>query len=178
MGNVEILLKEYETLRSESLLAIQNRTSILTFGIATLGAMFSFALGAQKSVGSETLASLSLIFVVPVSAWLITSIWLGEYERMHRAGRFISKLEKRINEMANAELLTWEHTIRQGQLHMALPYYHTVILILLLGGAGMIVGLATIAWPIKVRLIIGFIGMAFHGILYMWLFKRMKRARD
>jgi hypothetical protein len=41
MDKEEILLKEYDSLRAEVLNAIANRNSILTFGLATIGVLFT-----------------------------------------------------------------------------------------------------------------------------------------
>ena len=47
MDAIEIMLKEYETLRQEVLAAMSNRNSILSFGLATIGAIFTASIAAD-----------------------------------------------------------------------------------------------------------------------------------
>ena len=59
--------------------------------------------------------------------------WLGEYERMQRAGAFIVNLEKRINSIAGEELLTWETNLHKGKKHMKYHYHSTLLFFSVVG---------------------------------------------
>jgi fatty acid desaturase len=138
MDKEEILLKEYESLRAEILNAMANRNTILTFGLATIGILFTGAV----SLTPSNLPVIILMIVVPLVCAYISMIWVGEYKRMQRAGAFIVGIEKKINEMAGDELLTWETFLRKNNdRHRKFPYYSTIIFLVLTGMISYFVGL-------------------------------------
>jgi len=63
-------------------------------------------------------------------------IWLGEYNRSQRAGRWIARLEVKINERVGFEAVGWEKRGSNGasqsgdQGHMSYPYRATILLLL------------------------------------------------
>jgi len=47
MEKTDVMLKEYETLRQEILTAMGSRNSVLSFGLATIGAILTASLATQ-----------------------------------------------------------------------------------------------------------------------------------
>jgi hypothetical protein len=162
MTNVEILLKEYDTVREESLTTITVRSGILAFGLATT--VGAFAVLTLLPVNSEVpersglpnFVRMVTVIGIPAITTGVLWMWFGEYQRMQRAGRFVAELEQRINQAAGADLLTFESHLRaqpastEGSKatgcnkHLRYPYYATIVLLTTLGlgsaAAGLIYG--------------------------------------
>ena len=107
--NDQVLLEEYKSIRAEVTTSIQAQISILAFGAATIG--FSFAAASQTS--NEKFRDMFLLVLVPLVCYLILIVWFGEVVRMMRAGTFLMRLEKRLDEDFGFGALTWESTIFQ-----------------------------------------------------------------
>jgi hypothetical protein len=97
MDRVEVLLKEYETLRQESLDSNNNRSQIVSFGLGTIGLLAASVLASERASASLPLLLMVFSGAIPIISILVLYSWLGEVERMMRAGRFMSELERRIN---------------------------------------------------------------------------------
>lgn len=139
---IEVLLNEYNALRSEILTAMGARNSILSFGLATVGALVT-VVGAIIATAREDLylfPSIVLMLIVPFICIFVLYIWLGEYQRMHRAGKHIIKLEARINEISKCDLLTWETQLTRNKLHMKYPYNTTILLLIVLAVVSFVCG--------------------------------------
>lgn len=141
MDAVELLLEEYKALRQEVVAAMSNRIATLTFGLASIGAILAASILTTKS---GVLPGVMLALLVPTIAILVLFMWLGEYERMQRAGTFLMEIEARINREEQRRLLTWESHLRFTGSHMKSPYKATVSLLLLIGLISSIVGLINI----------------------------------
>lgn len=146
MDPVEIMLEEYKTLRQESLNAMSNRNIILSFGLASISAVFTGSIIAHASTSdihsSILILRFAFILVIPAISCIVLLMWLGEYERMQRAGKFLAKLELKINTEASRELLSWEKYLRERKLHMKYPYYATVVLLTGISGISLVLGWA------------------------------------
>jgi hypothetical protein len=105
---IQILLKEYETLRAEVVQRFNHRFHFLTI-IGGLGAFIFFKADkiSYLQISAVVLAAISVIVV-----WF----WIGDV--IARCSRRISELERKINEIAGEDLLMWE-TIQldQGIFH-------------------------------------------------------------
>jgi hypothetical protein len=143
MNSVEILIKEYETLRSEILTSMSNRISILSFGLATIGAIFTASMAVFITSNNVILPSMILSLAIPLTSNFVLIMWLGEYQRMQRAGQFLVGLEKRINDEASKQLLSWETSHR----HMKYPYNTTVMLLLAISIISYIIGIVNLPIP-------------------------------
>jgi hypothetical protein len=146
MEAVEIMLKEYETLRQESLTAANSRTLTLQFGLAIIGGIIAATTASDKVVAQPFITSIVLIFVVPSISMLILLIWLGEHQRIQRAGLHLTYLERRINQDASKKLLTWENNLRKDPpkpsiQHMQYPYRAVVGLVTLVAISSFMIGL-------------------------------------
>lgn len=104
-----MLLEEYKAVRDEVTTSMNSQISILAFGSATLG--FSFAAAAQTS--DQNFREMFLLVLVPLLCYLILTVWFAEVMRMLRAGTFLMRLEKRLDEQFGFGALSWESTIFQ-----------------------------------------------------------------
>ncbi|HEX2087254.1 MAG TPA: hypothetical protein VHF89_16345 [Solirubrobacteraceae bacterium] len=134
------MLAEYESLRTESQQAIQNRVSVTNF---TFGALAVVIAGLLSSNVSEVLAGIVGMVFVPQIAKAGLLIWLGEYNRSQRAGRWIADLEKRMNELVQHDAVGWERRLqaqRGSSGHMSYPYVANAVITIGMGWAGGVVG--------------------------------------
>jgi hypothetical protein len=116
----ETVLKQYELIRAEVTTSLQVQQQILGFGIATVGLLAGAAfVGKADSHRSEL-----LIVFVPLVAYLAVTIWFSEVMRMLRAGAFMLRLEKRLDDCDDGSL-NWEYTVARGRLRYPLwkPYF-------------------------------------------------------
>ena len=177
MDAIEIMLKEYETLRQESLNSMHNRNTILSFGLAAIGAIFAGSIIAYSTDTYSLIPSLALIIVIPLISSFILLIWLGEYERMQRAGRFLVGIEHRINKEFSKELLTWETRLRERRVHMRYPYYATVGLLIGISGILFGIGLVTADFSATLMRSVTIAGVIVHLGLYLFVTFRVSKLR-
>jgi hypothetical protein len=126
---ITIVMDEYRALRAEVIRTKASRIAILNLGFATLG-VFVLAtaqlLGASGLIGrvSEPAPGASntflpfcmLAFILPGWCILLLVLSTAEEERMRRVGRYLSRLEGKVNAMARRGLLGWEHwLVHDGQ---------------------------------------------------------------
>jgi predicted MFS family arabinose efflux permease len=149
MDRAEVLLKEYETLRQESLDSINNRSQIVSFGLGTLGILTAGVFASDLALKSFPLLVLVFSMGIPTISVLVLYSWLGEVERMMRAGRFMVDLEARINAEISPgnPALTWERWLRSESTQMRYPYVVVLALFLGIAIAAPFVGLAVAAVP-------------------------------
>ena len=117
--NDQVLLEEYKTIRAEVTGSITAQISILAFGAATIG--FSFAAASQTS--NDQFRDMFLLVLVPLLCYLIVIVWFAEVMRMARAGAFLMRLEKRLDEQFGYGALTWESTIFQARCRSGLSAF-------------------------------------------------------
>lgn len=177
MKPVEILLKEYETLRQEILTAMSNRISILSFGLASIGAIFTASI-AIYSTNNALLSGLALTLAIPAISIFILFIWLGEYQRMQRAGKFLAGLEKRINEKATMKLLSWETDLRAKHTHMKYPYNSTVMLLLVISTISFIIGSINLSIPTPNNWTLLVLGLIGHISIYFYTLAKISKMQD
>lgn len=134
---LEILLAEYNSLRSESLAAINNKLKVLTIGFAGLSVFVGSALSGDLETPTFLLITLG---IVPVLAKALLFIWLGEHRRMLRAGGGVQSLEYKINEIAGEALITWEQWLHDSKSHGRLPYLTTIGLLQSASTASILIG--------------------------------------
>lgn len=177
MDSIEIMLKEYETLRQEILAAFNNRNSILSFGLAIIGAIFTASIATFTGSTSSLLSSLVLVLAVPTISIFVLLMWLGEYQRMQRAGKFLVDLERRINEEASKELLTWETHLRAQRRHMKYPYNTTVMLLTVISVISLIIGLVTLGLSTSLTWILAVAGVILHLAVYGYAVSSISKLR-
>jgi hypothetical protein len=119
------LAREYETLRQESLASIGHRLQILSFGVAALGLLSGGASVASASKATPVSVGI-LSFAIPIVLVLVLFIWMGEFERMVRAGNYIVRIEARVNKGLGQPVLGWETWLRTKQAQMGYPYARSI----------------------------------------------------
>jgi hypothetical protein len=111
---LDVVMHEYDAIRSEVDHSLSNQVSILSFGAATVGLLVAAA-GTLWS-DAELLAGLLLLLVVPTACFLTLAIHAGELVRLMRAGLFLHDLENWVNkalwpgkpEVKPVRVLRWE----------------------------------------------------------------------
>jgi hypothetical protein len=134
---VQALLAEYNSLRQESLTSINNRITIANF---TFGAVAVILAGLIAQARPNLVTGLVSLFFVPQVSKTGLLIWLGEYNRSQRAGRWLKDVERRINDTLGRPAMTWEGALLSQGVHMGYPYLATVLLLLGAGWAGSVIG--------------------------------------
>lgn len=116
---IDLLLKEYDSLRSEILTRCNSRFAIL----GLIGGTLAYA-GSQTKVPwylqwtpeyGQILFAVSLLIVAFL---LIAVVWWRLGQLINRCSMRIAEIEKKINQLAGQELLCWESRVaRQGLFH-------------------------------------------------------------
>lgn len=143
MDKTEALLKEYETLRQESLDSMNNRSQVVSFGLGSVGLLAAGVFASDRALQAAGLLVLVFSAAVPIISILVLYVWLGEVERMIRAGRFMVDLEGRINTELDptTPTLTWEGWLRSAGTQMHYPYIVVIALFLSIAVGSPLVGL-------------------------------------
>ncbi len=147
---IDAALEEYRSLRDESLQAIDRQVRVLALGTTVSGVVLG--LGVKAGTSSSTAAVL-LVGFAPLLALFVCVLWIGEMERMVRAGAQIASIERRVSERIDQEdpPMSWESSLRLDEpgRRRILTVYRAIFAILVL--------LAAIAS------ILGDIGVAQHS---------------
>ena len=170
----EILLKEYEALRAEILVAMTSRNTILSYGLAVIGVLYSGVAAMAVAKIDSILPSIVLMLVVPSVCLFSLFIWLGEYQRMHRAGEHIINLEERIRDEQGQKILTWESNLREQKKHMRYPYDTTILMLVLMSLFSIIIGFYLMKDREVWMLVIGIIPLV---VIYTYSISRMSELR-
>jgi|GEM_PF-2586991 len=120
MDYFTLAMQEYNALRTEINNAMTNQQSILNYGVASIGIIFAFTASNWQEV---VIVDLILLVLIPLIALLVCTIWLGEVNRIARAGKFLVAKEKVINDLflednkdskvfTGKEPLIWENYLR------------------------------------------------------------------
>lgn len=111
----EIILEEWKSLRDESIRSMTHRNTIISFGIGALGALFFTGANFYNnpSLVSKFLSFGIFYYLIPFLSVMTVVLWLGEAERMSRAGARMKSLEEKINNIYNDEVLGWETYLRK-----------------------------------------------------------------
>ena len=104
---IDILLKEYETLREEIIQRINNRFSFLTYA----GAVGAYALFA---VQTTTTFQTAVLFV---TTGFLLLLWHRFGVLVARCSDRIAEIETEVNRLSGAELLQWENRHKHSIFH-------------------------------------------------------------
>ena len=105
---IEILLKEYDTLRTEMNERFRQRFQFVTI----FGAVGAFALFTKQDFIGYQKVCLALTPIVLCTVWF----WIGHL--IAKASRRIAQIETEINSLAKTKLLCWEtEQVKHGLLH-------------------------------------------------------------
>ena len=175
MNTKEILIKEYEALRAEILIAMTSRNTILSYGLAVIGVLYSAVAAMAVAKVDTLLPSIVLMLVVPCVCIFSLFIWLGEYQRMHRAAGHIIKLESKILTDDGDRILTWETNLREQKKHMRYPYDTTILMLVIISAFSQITGYYLLEnkqfWLLLV-------GMTPLVVVYVYSISRMTELRN
>lgn len=180
---VDVLMVEYESLREESIAAIEHRMTATNFTFAALAVIIAGLLSARIDV---RLVGVTLVFFVPQLAKAGLLVWLGEYKRSQRAGQHISTIEARVNDLLGLQVLTWEGRLTKDKTHMDYPYRAVMLLLLGTGYAGGLMGLGILfervgwlpdpGWWI-VLVLLGLVAVAWEVWFYGYFIRLWREAR-
>ena len=135
---LQAMLAEYAALREESLQAIQHRIMVMNFTFGALSVVIAGLVGRRVP---DLMSGLIALLFVPQMAKAGLLIWLGEYNRSQRAGRWLTRLEAKINDLLESpDAMGWESALASRGTHMAYPYVATTVIVLGTGYAGSILG--------------------------------------
>lgn len=170
MDWVAVALEEYKSLRQETLAAVERQHSILRFGFAGVGALIGFG---TQILDDKLLAALLFLLLTPTAIVFIVVLWLGEIERMERAGAYIAGLERIVSRcFPNSDVgpLRWETWLREeGQrASPRLSGSHLAYFALfgLLGGTSLAIGFSVL---VSERVsVIYFLPFAVCDALLLW----------
>lgn len=175
MNTNEILIKEYEALRAEILLAMTSRNTILSYGLAVIGVLYSGVAAMAVAKVDTLLPSIVLMLVVPSVCLFSLFIWLGEYQRMHRAAGHIINLEGKILCNEGKKILTWETNLRENKKHMRYPYDTTILMLVLISVFSQVTGYYLIN---DVGIWILIVSLAPLIVVYIYAISRMTELRN
>lgn len=178
MNKEEVLFKEYDTLRAEILTAMTNRNTILTFGLATIGVLYTGAAALTRSSDYSNLTVLILTLIAPLICTFISMIWLGEYERMRRASKFLINVERRINEMVGDRVLTWETSLYENKKHMKYPYNSIIMFLTVLSMFSYTIGLYLFDGSRPLKITLSILGLGIIIGFCFRMFKKLKKCLD
>jgi Zn-dependent protease with chaperone function len=110
---VTLSVEQYRTVRQEEFAALQSQISTLRYGIT--GCVVLIGIAAQQHADKYLGWAISLA-LVPLVVLFSAVIWMGEYERMARAGHFVAILEGQLNTRLGDgwRPLRWESWLREG----------------------------------------------------------------
>lgn len=130
MKPVEVMLKEYETLRKEQAMALNHGYQLVCYGLVALAFMGA---GTFTIAGEEAFAGLvsaTLCYALPLLASLILLLWVGQLDRRRRVRDYLATLEIDINDTLGKDALVWENYVNH---HRPLKYPDLTVMVLLLG---------------------------------------------
>jgi Zn-dependent protease with chaperone function len=113
-AEVGLSVEEYRSVRQEEIVAMQSQISTLRYGVT--GSVVLIGIAAQQHADKYLGWAISLA-LVPLVLLFSAVIWMGEYERMARAGHYVAILERRLNDRLGESRwrpLTWESWLREG----------------------------------------------------------------
>ena len=122
MENSDIILKEYDAVKTEIADSIKTRNQILSFGQAIAALLINSIVTIINKDGYKPLGQFLLLVILPSLSISILLMWLGELERMIRAGNYILLIEKKINEELGKDVLMWESSRRSNEFKISYAY--------------------------------------------------------
>lgn len=90
---LNVVLEEYKSIRAEILASLQLQQQVIAFGVTVLGAASAIALNFLQS---NVYVSGGIGLICPAIALVVVLVWVGELERMVRAGAWVALTERRL----------------------------------------------------------------------------------
>jgi len=126
-----ILFEQYKRIGDYSTNTANSiKNNILTYGFSIIGAILAGNIILLNSGKYTSIVVGIFLFVLPIVTLTILFIWIGEVQRMMRAGVYLLKLEKKINKSLKDEILTWESFIREKGNVIRYPDYLSIFILI------------------------------------------------
>src|SRR5438093_6794501 len=103
-SRINIVLKEYDTLRAEVLQRLSARYQLLAV-VAALGTL----------VGTRDVPASVIAVTVAITLVVLAVVWIWFLYDIDRCAEKISEIEDHVNKLAGTRLLSWETTRLQTQ---------------------------------------------------------------
>ena len=130
MKPVEVMLKEYETLRQQQALALSQGYQLVGYGLVALALLGAGTFAVAGEAPFAGFVPATLCYVIPLLASLILLLWVGQHDRRRWVGDYLVTLEIDINDTLGKDALVWENYVRH---HRPLRYPDLAVVVLLLG---------------------------------------------
>ena len=101
---IEILLKEYDTLRNEAVMRSGTNWAMLGFLIGILAIIFGRSGDSRKRV----------VIVSVVASVFLAALWWYQGHLMARCSIRIEQIEKKVNHIVDEDVLIWESKVSEG----------------------------------------------------------------
>lgn len=144
------VLDEYRTLRMETADSLRNQHQVLVYAWAVIGLLIA---GASQVWANLALTLFIFLLALPALAYLFVLVWLGEVNRMMRAGYYFLGIERKVEEFFTTRVpgknlpppLGWERWLRgadvpSGRQQMTRNYVAVIALFLGTGVGSALVG--------------------------------------
>lgn len=128
---VAVILEEYRALRAEVILCLERRTTIISWGLAAIGAIFAAAVAAYTGQ-KPLMAGVLLLAIATTTSWLVLNMWLTETRRARRASHYLCYLEIKLMAVmgtaSHPKPLEWEQQLRKPKTgtQFSEHYIHTI----------------------------------------------------
>ena len=147
------LLAQYESLRTESMNTVNNRTQILMLGLAAIITMAAGALALAGGARTSLLHLAAFCYGIPLVCSFVLLVWLSEAVRSHRAGYFLaSSVEARINALLGRLVMNWETSLWVGLMPRDEKWGPSMMALALVGLIALfapLVGVILAGWSIR-----------------------------
>ncbi len=126
-----ILFEQYKRISDYSInTANAIKNNILTYGFSIIGAVLAGNIILLNSGKYLSVVLGIFLLILPIVTLTILFIWIGEVHRMVRAGLYLLKLEKQINEILKENILTWEAFIREKGKTIKYPDFLSISILI------------------------------------------------
>ncbi len=103
-GRIDLIVAEYESLRSEILKLIELQSQLVSLAVITLGALLGVAVQAENS---------SLAFIYPLLGLILGIMWLNHSHAISRCTAYLSQV---LEPRCGSNVLGWEAFVRRNPL--------------------------------------------------------------
>jgi hypothetical protein len=126
-----ILFEQYKRIGDYSINTANSiKNNILTYGFGIIGAVLAGNIILLNSGKYLSVVLGIFLFILPIVTLTILFIWIGEVHRMVRAGLYLLKLEKQINEILKENILNWESFIREKEKTIKYPDFLSISILI------------------------------------------------
>jgi len=133
-SELDILIREYSSLRQESINSVNNRIQAMVLGFAAIAALISATFAVSDLRNNSSIVTIIFSIGIPLSCIFTFLIWLSEAIRSHRVGYYLASVtEARINKKLGKLVLSWESGLWTGLLNRDELFGPSMIALAVLG---------------------------------------------